>query len=49
MACESRKRLATRETAATRRPPLPELDQAGRLGAAAPISVQVVPGREQSP
>ena len=29
------------------RPPLPELDQARRLGAAASVGVQVVPGREQ--
>ena len=35
------------DTITQRRPPLPELDQAGRQRAAASVGVQVVPGRQQ--
>ena len=41
-----RPRRRRRHEVASRRPPLPELDQAGRQRAAASVGVQVVPGRE---
>ena len=42
-----RPRRRRRHEIASRRPPLPELDQARRQRAAASVGLQVVPGREQ--